>query len=331
LTRTQEIIKLFRDRFVQRNDCYPVQYSNNGGGYNIIRDELTDQIIRRHLQGEQTIGLYSSSTSLSKWLCIDVDELEEAPIREVQNHARRFGIPYLTEFSGKKGYHLWVFFDKAYPNKVIRALASEFAFGHEVFPKQDYILPNGLGSLVKAPLGKHQMSSNWCLFVDKDLKPEKDQYGTLANALRINPIQILKSNLPDILVKVKGENEVGPEKPLTPGVTGIPLIKDCVRMEIMKGSAEGERNQVGHIIATELRNANLNKEHTRMLLETLWNKRNNPPLDSTELQQILDYAYGAKEYTYGCKKSSLLRKHLDCIGQDQCLYLATLKAYQGAK
>ena len=331
MSKTQEIINLFRDRFVQRDDCYPRQYSNNGGGYNVIRKKLTDQVIIRHLQGEETIGLYSSSMSLSKWLCIDIDDLEEAAIREVQNHARRFGIPYLTEFSGKKGYHLWIFFDKAYPNKVIRALASEFAFGHEVFPKQDFILPNGLGSLVKAPLGKHQLSDSWCLFVDRNFMRERDQYGTLANAPRVNPIQILKSNLPEIWNKVKCENEVVQEKPIAQGVTGIPIIKDCVRIGILRGVSAGERNQVGHIIATELRNANLNKDHAGILLESLWNKRNAPPLDSTELQQILDYAYGAKEYTYGCKKSSILRKHLDCIGQDQCLYLATLKVYQGTK
>jgi len=330
LTRTQEIIELFKDRFVQRTDCYPIQYSNNGGGYNVIRDELTDQIIRRHLKGDQTIGLYGSSNSHSKWLCIDVDELEEASIREVQNHARRFGIPYLTEFSGKKGYHLWIFFDRAYPNRIIRALASEFAFGHEVFPKQDYILSNGLGSLVKAPLGKHQLSGNWCLFVDRDLKPEKDQYGKLANASRINPIQIIKDNLPETWAKVKGENEVASEKPPVQGVTGIPIIKDCVRNGLMKGVSEGERNQVGHIIATELRNANINKVNAATLLESLWNVRNKPPLNARELQQILDYSYGAREYTYGCKESSLLRKHLECVGQDRCLYLATLKAYSGA-
>lgn len=331
MTRTQEIIKIFRDRLVQRADCYPVQYSNNGGGYNVIRDELTDQIIKRHLKGDQTIGLYGSAMSHSKWLCIDVDEIEESSIREVQNHARRFGIPYLTEFSGKKGYHLWIFFDKPYPNRIIRALASEFAFGHEVFPKQDYILPNGLGSLVKAPLGKHQLSGNWCLFVDKDLKPEKDQYGTLANVMQVNPIQIIRDNLPDIWAKVKGENEVAPEKAQIQGVSGIPIIKDCVRIGIMKGVSAGERNQVGHIIATELRNANLDKEHAVFLLESLWNKKNKPPLDAQELQQILDYAYGAKEYTYGCKESSILRNHLECVGQDRCLFLATLKAHKGIK
>ncbi|MCX6833342.1 MAG: hypothetical protein NT028_14665, partial [candidate division Zixibacteria bacterium] len=116
-TPSQDIINLFRHRFVQREDCYPLQIAGNGG-YTVIREPLTDAIIADHLQGSKTIGLYSSPDSTTKWLCIDIDTLDKAELRRVQEHVNQLGIPFLTDFSGKKGYHIWIFFDKPYPNRI---------------------------------------------------------------------------------------------------------------------------------------------------------------------------------------------------------------------
>ena len=118
MTRAEKIISLFRQKFVQRDDCYPVQYGNNGGGYTVVKAKLTDDVILCHLRGGKTIGLYGSADSMTKWLCIDIDDLDEVAVREVQNHIGRFNIPHLTEFSGKKGYHVWIFFDKPYSNRI---------------------------------------------------------------------------------------------------------------------------------------------------------------------------------------------------------------------
>lgn len=198
MTRVDKILSLFKQRFIQRDDCYPIQYGNNGGGYTVVKNKLTDDVILSHLRGTKTIGLYGSSDSMTKWICIDIDVLDEVAVREVQNHLRRFKIPYLTEFSGKKGYHIWVFFDKPYQNHVARALANAVAFDNEVFPKQDLVGEGKLGNLVKAPLGKHQVTGNWCLFLDKDLRPEKNQYGTLAGIRSINPLELLKASMPEV-------------------------------------------------------------------------------------------------------------------------------------
>ncbi|MEA1981308.1 MAG: hypothetical protein U9N54_10080, partial [candidate division Zixibacteria bacterium] len=228
MNRTERIIDLFKMRFIHRYDCFPEQYKNNGGGYILRKEKLTDQIILSHLKGEKTIGLYGSQQSTTKWLCIDIDTLEEGIVREVQNHVRRLQIPYLTEFSGQKGYHIWIFFDKLYPNKIARALAGVFAFNNEVFPKQDYIESGKHGNLIKAPLGKHQVSGEWCVFLNKDLKSKKDQYGTLEKIQPINPIQILKNDIPKIWEELdipQSENK-SPSNQFT--AAKLPFIKDCV-------------------------------------------------------------------------------------------------------
>ena len=325
MTRVEKIVSLFRQRFVQRDDCYPVQYANNGGGYTVFKAKLTNEVILSHLRGTKTIGLYGCPDSMTKWLCIDIDDLDEIAVREVQNHIRRFNIPHLTEFSGNKGYHIWVFFDKPYPNNVVRALASAFAFNNEVFPKQDYIGEGKLGNLVKAPLGKHQMTGNWCLFLDKDLKPEKDQYETLAGIRPINPLEIIKACMPEIWRKLnspRGERK----RESHFNIAKLPIIKDCVKTVIFQGSKQGERNQIGHIIATELRNTGIDKAQAESILRGIWNLRNQPPLSAAEISAIANSAYGNGDYVYGCKEEGLLRHHLNCVGAESCLYISILKA-----
>jgi hypothetical protein len=328
MTRVEKIVSLFRQRFVQRDDCYPVQYGNNGGGYTVVKAKLTDDVILSHLRGGKTIGLYCSPDSMTKWLCIDIDDLDEVAVREVQNHLRRFDIPHLTEFSGKKGYHIWVFFDKPYPNHIVRALANAFAFDHEVFPKQDHIGEGKLGNLVKAPLGKHQATGNWCLFLDKNLRPEKDQYGTLAGIRSINPLEKIKASMPEIWHKLNAQHQKDERKAPFDAVK-LPIIKDCVKTAIFQGSKQGVRNRVGHIIAIELRNTGIERAQAESILREVWNPRNQPQLSQSEISIIVNSAYQNSNYVYGCKEDGLLRKHLICHGYDKCLYMGILKTLVG--
>ncbi len=120
MERTQKVVALFRDRFVQREDCYPLQRAD--GQYGLVRSPLTDGAIVGHLKGKHTIGLYPAQDGTTKWACIDIDVREPAAVLTVREKLGEFEIPYLTEFSGNKGFHLWVFFDKLFPNRVARIL-----------------------------------------------------------------------------------------------------------------------------------------------------------------------------------------------------------------
>lgn len=329
MRRSEQISELFWKRFVQRDDCYPVQLSG-GRGYTVIRERLTRKVVTEHLQGKKTIGLYVSANGTTRWLCVDIDDLDEIAVREVQNHARRFKIPYLTEFSGKKGYHIWVFFDRPYPNRIARALAGAFAFDHEVFPKQNRIEKGKLGNLVKAPLGKHGATGEWCLFLDKDLRPEKDQYGVLTEIQVVNPIQILKQYMPEVWAKAGARSPVNPKAGKEVVPMKIPILKDCVKAAIIEGAKEGRRNQVGHIIASELRGLGFSKDQADIGLSSLWNRRNKPPLSEEEVSIIINSAYGDTEYDYQCKEDSPLMQYLRCKREDNCFYLNIHKTiYRG--
>ncbi len=323
-TPSQDIINLFRQRFVQREDCYPLQIAGNGG-YTVIREPLADAIIADHLQGNKTIGLYSSPDSTTKWLCIDIDTMEESELRRVQKRVSQLSIPFLTEFSGKKGYHIWIFFDKPYPNRIARALGQEISPSHEIFPKQDHIEPGKLGNLVKAPLGTHQVTGNWCHFLDENLKPETNQYAVLAEVTKIDPSQVLQQRLPETWVKTRQEHSSSVSLQSSQQSVIVPVIKDCVRHAIFCGAGQGERNQIGHIIACELRRLGIKASQAKIVLSSVWNPQNNPPLSEAEIEILLGSAFGQEEYSYGCKPDGALRQQLTCVGYGACRYLCSYR------
>ena len=270
---SQDMINMFRQRFIQRDDCYPLQIAANGGGYTVIREPITDAVIANHLQGNKTIGLYSSANSTTKWLCIDIDTLDKSELRKVQKRVSQLEIPFLTEFSGKKGYHIWIFFDKPYSNRIARTLGQEISFGHETFPKQDYIESGKLGNLVKAPMGKHQVTNNWCDFLHEDLNPETNQHEVLAKVTTIDPLQALQEKLPGAWERIRNRNSgtVSPEndRQRCRQHAVVPVIKDCVRHAIINGANQGERNHIGHIIASELRRLGISSSQARIILSSV--------------------------------------------------------------
>ena len=96
---TAELVRVFRERFVQRVGPYPIQL--DGGGYTVVRRPLTDETIRKHLEGELTLGLYTSADSTTRWLCLDVDTKDGVVVLSTQRI--RVKKPRLRKKSGGKG------------------------------------------------------------------------------------------------------------------------------------------------------------------------------------------------------------------------------------
>ena len=72
---------------------------------------LTDSVVRQHLEGEVTIGLYAinPSTQRCKWVAIDADyrnSMED--LLKLQYHLSQDGVEAALEMS-KRGGHLWIF------------------------------------------------------------------------------------------------------------------------------------------------------------------------------------------------------------------------------
>ncbi len=216
-----DLITAFQRWFGGRPDLYARQWFDarrRRGGYRPVREPVRPEVVRAHLEGRQTMGQYllwpDATVSFG---VIDLDlgasalaELEAArgpgsAVRHpalrafalrVLDHAGQLGVPLFASDSGRRGLHLWVFFEPRRPARAGRALLGRIldAVGPpppdvsvELFPKQDAPGARGLSSLVKLPCGLHQVTMRPCRLLDERLAPIDDLRVGLARVRAVEP------------------------------------------------------------------------------------------------------------------------------------------------
>lgn len=148
--------EFLREWFVQRDDVYALQNPNNKG-YKRVDELLTDEVLQAHLEGNTSVGVYSTSSDNNvRWGCFDIDTLDTGPLYAILGGLK---CPYIVERSGNKGRHVWFFLADPAPAAEVRrfglSILANANVDCEFFPKQDTI-GEGLGNLVKLPFGIHQ-------------------------------------------------------------------------------------------------------------------------------------------------------------------------------
>jgi TOTE conflict system primase-like protein len=149
--------------------------------------ELNEDIIRRHLEGEITIGLYAINPDdqSCKWVAIDADyknAMED--LLKLQYRLNQSGVQPALEMS-RRGGHLWIFLEapllardcRIYIHDVALKLAvpvkeSGQKEGIEVFPKHDIIEPGSFGNAIRGPLGIHRAANRQFWFYGADYTVE---------------------------------------------------------------------------------------------------------------------------------------------------------------
>lgn len=192
--------------FSGREGVFTRQWTTGEGrmGYNTIYKPLTAEELRHHLAGQQTLGFYlvRADNTVSQ-MVIDIDLTREVRLEIAKTsgaldewkkllwaEALRLlqvlqdtGLKAYPEDSGYKGIHLWLFFSAPIPArdvllfaKKILALAGPAAPGlhREIFPKEERVAPQALGSMVKLPLGLHRLTNRRCWFLDSAGQPIAD-------------------------------------------------------------------------------------------------------------------------------------------------------------
>jgi predicted Zn-ribbon and HTH transcriptional regulator len=162
---------------------------------------LTLETIRRHLEGEITIGLYSinPATQCSKWLAIDADH-EDAltDLLQLSFQLRQDGVASAFENSHRGG-HLWIFMECPLPARDCRIYVCGLALrlgipvkggrqrdGIEIFPKQDALKPGRYGNAIRGPLGIHRGAAQrfWFDGADEDVGAQMRYLDTLPKMTR---------------------------------------------------------------------------------------------------------------------------------------------------
>ncbi len=183
----ERTVGLYRATFIHQAEEYTRQTPE--GRYVRTKAPLTDAVLRGHLLGQATVGLYLlDAEDRCAVGVIDHDDKRLLPggeiraeeglgqLQDMRRRLERQGIDSAVEES-RRGGHLWVFAREPVPGREMRALlrlafseeeqsqmrAGERAF--ELYPKQD-TRGSGVGSAIRAPCGIHQKSMERYPFVD---------------------------------------------------------------------------------------------------------------------------------------------------------------------
>jgi len=217
-------IELFRSLFRGREDVYAVRWRSKKGktGYspacanewdpllcrkpcakcqNARYIPLTDNVVRDHLLGKITIGVYPlCQDETCYFLATDFDKAGwEQDAQAFLQTSRDLGVPAAFERSRSgKGGHVWIFFSGSVPAAMARKLGSAILtrtmgqrhkIGLEsydrLFPNQDTIPKGGFGNLIALPLQREPRKKGNSVFLDDNLTPYANQWQFLESAGRM--------------------------------------------------------------------------------------------------------------------------------------------------
>jgi len=151
-------------------------------GYSPIDEPPTIEDIEAHINGRQVLGCYTLREDTSViWVMWDVDT-KPFDEKKARNITRAIidalgNIPCMVEFSGSKGYHVWVFLNEPTLAALVKPLVervrevigarSSGPVHVECYPKQaNFDGIEGYGNLGKLPLGLHPLTNERSRFVN---------------------------------------------------------------------------------------------------------------------------------------------------------------------
>ncbi|MGH9553735.1 MAG: TOTE conflict system archaeo-eukaryotic primase domain-containing protein, partial [Terriglobales bacterium] len=153
---------------------------------------LTDNVLKDHLNGTKTIGVYPMLTNETCWfLAVDFDEStwKEDALTFVEQCESAAINSYLERSRSGNGGHVWIFFDSPMPANQARklgaalisksrehAFSSTFKSYDRMFPNQDTLPTGKFGNLIALPMQHESAKNGNSLFVDKTLEPFEDQW-----------------------------------------------------------------------------------------------------------------------------------------------------------
>ena len=290
--------------FVGRMTAFAEQLPT--GAYLPIQRPFTRDDLRSHLEQQHTYGFYLiREDNHVKVCCFDVD-MEGAPLEEAYDVAldirralRREGVrdnAMLVEFSGSKGYHVWVFFGEWVNPRLVRdwgkSVIAKAGVTCEVYPKGD--LPEGgFGNLVKLPGALHLKSGKTSrVIVPDDITVERYLSG-------IQPLHYREIKR---LVVSKTPPARSPKAPKHFESDGSLL--PCAEHIVAVGESEGARNYSMYALALQCRRAGKEQDEAfDICLQA--NDHFQPPLTRSQVKGKVDSAYRLANPTFDCTREFL--------------------------
>lgn len=265
-------IRLFTQLFAAREGVHSKQWTDSTGrvGYNPVYKPLSQESVKLHLQGKETLGMYLLRTDNTvRHLIIDIDVSRQARNETTQQNrvldqwqeithqdavriysiCQNLQLSACIENSGFKGRHVWLFFSDPIPAKDAIALAKKIleesgepptGINREIFPKEPRVSSRALGSMVKLPLGVHKLTQKRCLFLEPGGPPWKNQFEVLNSIKQITQQQFHKA-----MERLKAGQIEGPPKNIDTTKSDN-MIEKCNVLKYLVNKVEKERH-LAHI------------------------------------------------------------------------------------
>lgn len=195
-------IRLMASLFAGREDIYATERFERGKRFvETVYEPLKDDVLRRHVRGEITVQSYVQRPNATVRFCVmDFDISKKILLRhekgshEFAAHLRKcldmaavvkkglstWGLVSYLEFSGYRGYHLWIFFREWIPVRYVNLLQERIErqiissalhdgdIQMEFFPNRGKYKGDKPGQCIKLPYGVHTKSLETSYFLEKD-------------------------------------------------------------------------------------------------------------------------------------------------------------------
>jgi superfamily II DNA or RNA helicase len=230
----EQKITIFSSLFRGRTDIFANRWQNQQGrsGYSVACDNewakgicnkprvkcqecnhrqfsvLNDQVIYRHLAGQQIVGLYPLLQDNTCYLlAADFDKGNwQEEVTAMSRACAKYYVPHAIEISRSgNGAHLWIFFKDRIPANEARLLGFglldaameiypnlSFDSYDRLFPNQDILPEGGFGNLISLPLQREARRSGKSSFVDTELNIIDDQWQHLTLIKKLSKQELSK-------------------------------------------------------------------------------------------------------------------------------------------
>lgn len=258
-----EDIQNYMVRLVGREDMYSREVLEYGGRrkFEPVTEPLTEDVVEKHLVGELVAGTYIQRPNLTAhFMVIDVDiskkvllqwqnqpEMLQKYLQMAAEHAgilqkkmEQLGLSTYIEFSGYRGYHLWLFFSEWLPVRYIHMLEDVVEAKYqsdrceeisiEFFPGKMKVRPGTPGQSIKLPYAVHSKTGKRSCFLSNDFLPVADVSAylkdiacfSLSTVKKILSANLAQSEANELAKPIREEAETD--------LTGFGELADCVRV-----------------------------------------------------------------------------------------------------
>jgi len=214
---TDEDISAFLSLFAGRASGYAEEIQTDDGRRVLLyMDAPLDAVaVRRHLGAERTLAIYPCREEATVTACVvdvdigkrslllhppgspDFDRLLQAARADalaLASALRVHGVPSYVEWTGRRGYHVWVFLEEPVPvgaaRQALQALLG--AAGNppdgvtrEMLPKEAGAGAGQRGGAVKLPLGVHVQTGDRSSFLDDSGRPVTSPWDHVRAVVRV--------------------------------------------------------------------------------------------------------------------------------------------------